>query len=222
MIDPEYFEFHKSFQDFVVKDVEKALKGDVEVGTIILTVIGIECLSGYYEGKNSNGETFKSFVQAFMPSYAAYAEKIYACIRNGLAHDYIIKECGGTSFLFTRDEGENHLVPVAGKPGWTYINRKRFASDFLEAQAKYFDQVVADAELYKRAIKRIRKRSFLRVFPEKDLTPVPGLVESPTEPSSMATGTLQHKETEFIDAASLPTRIHPVTIKPEADKTDGG
>ena len=53
----ELQEFQKSFTNFVVKDVEKSLKGDLEVGTIILVVIGIECLSGYYVSQKQHLHT---------------------------------------------------------------------------------------------------------------------------------------------------------------------
>ncbi len=68
--------FKQSFEQFVVNDIRKSLGAGVEVGTIILTVVGIEALSGYFRGRKSDGETFKQFIQAFMPQYAKYAEGI--------------------------------------------------------------------------------------------------------------------------------------------------
>ncbi len=47
----QWAEFRKYFERFVVSDIEKSLKADIEVGTIILTAIGIDCLSGYNAGK---------------------------------------------------------------------------------------------------------------------------------------------------------------------------
>lgn len=43
--------FRDSFEKFVVQDLKKSLSAGVEVGTIILTTVGIEGLSGYFVGK---------------------------------------------------------------------------------------------------------------------------------------------------------------------------
>jgi len=218
MTDPEYLEFRKSFYEFVVRDIEKAVLGNVEAGTIIMTVMAIECISGYYEGKNSNAETFGNFIQAFMPSYSAYAEDIYICIRNGLAHDYIIKENNGKSFYFTRNGGEKHLMPVDGKPGWIYINRFQFAVDFLNAQQNYFSQLTSNKDLYRKALKRLRKRSFLHVFPEATDTPTIYLDPS-KEPPRMPTGIYQQNHPHFTNPIALPPQIDPIDIGPDESKT---
>jgi len=156
--------FKDSFEKFIIQDLNKSLKSDIEVGTIFLTVIGLECLSGYFVGKPSNKETFISFINAFMPRYFPHAKAIYQCIRNGLSHDYIIKESEGQSFLFTRNRGEKHLIPLEGKPKWFYFNREQFALDFLDAQRNYFEQVDNDQELFERAVRRLKLRNFLDVF----------------------------------------------------------
>jgi len=156
--------FKESFEKFIVRDLEKALQAGVEVGAIILTAIGIESLSGYFTGKKSDGETFKAFIDAFMPSYSPHAETLYKCIRNGLAHDYIIKEYEGKSFLFTRNSGEKHLTPVVSRVGWFYLNREQFALDFLKAQKDFFQKIETDENLQEKAMSRLNKKGFLDVF----------------------------------------------------------
>jgi hypothetical protein len=188
----EWEKFRSSFEKFVVKDLEKALNADIEVGIIILTAVGIECLSGYFAGKASNGETFKGFIDKFMPTYSIHAETIYKCIRNGLAHDYIIKENEGRSFLFTRNRGEKHLDPVEGKPGWYYLNRESFALDFLKAQTDFFEQVNLDENLSRRVLKRLRERSFLDVFSFR-VTTIFADPNAKSEEYSSATGTFSRK-----------------------------
>jgi hypothetical protein len=160
----DWQKFRDSFEKFVVQDLKKSLNAGVEVGVIILTAVGLECLSGYFEGKSADDKTFKSFINKFMPNYSDHAEVIYKCVRNGLAHDYIIKECNGKSFLFTRNKGEKHLLPVDNKPGWYYLNRESFVLDFLEAQEQYFDEVNKNQELYNKALRRLNDKSFLDVF----------------------------------------------------------
>ncbi len=188
----EWEDFRSSFEKFVVKDLEKALNANIEVGIIILTAIGIECLSGYFAGKASDPETFKRFIDKFMPTYSIHAETIYKCIRNGLAHDYIIKENEGRSFLFTRNRGEKHLDPVEGKPGWYYLNRESFALDFLKAQTDFFEQVNRDENLSMRALKRLRERSFLDVFSFR-VTTIFADPNTKSEEYSNTTGTSSRK-----------------------------
>ena len=188
----EWQKFRDSFEKFVVQDLQKSLNAGVEVGTIILTVVGIECLSGYFEGEPANDKTFKSFINEFMPNYSNHAEAIYKCIRNGLAHDYIIKECDGKSFLFTRSRGERHLIPVANKPGWYYLNREDFASDFLQAQEKFFEEVSQNQKLYNKVLKRLNDRSFLDVFSFQSSTIFIDSNES-TDEYDGATGTVRRK-----------------------------
>ena len=151
MFADELQEFQNSFTNFVVKDVEKSIRGDLEVGVIILVVIGLECLSGYYAGKESDRQTFVKFVSDFLPDYAPHADNIYACIRDGLAHDYIIKDVHGKSFRFTRDKGESHLTAVESNPEWIYINRKIFAQDFVAAQSAYFKELHTNIDLQNKA-----------------------------------------------------------------------
>ena len=156
--------FRESFESFVVQDLLKALDAEIEVGTIVLTVLGIESLSGYLIGDESNHETFKAFIDNFMPEYSSHAVTLYKCIRNGLAHDYVIKEYQRKSFLFTRNAGEKHLVPVPQKNGWFYLNRHQFAVDFLEAQDYFFQELETDYELQENVLKRFKKKGFLDVF----------------------------------------------------------
>jgi hypothetical protein len=163
-METDWQKFKDSFEKFVVQDLQKSLKAGVEVGVVILTAVAIECLSGYFEGKPADSKTFKSFINEFMPNYSNHAETNYLCIRNGLAHDYIIKEYDGKSFLFTRSIGERHLIPVDNKPGWYYLNREIFALDFLKAQEQFFAEVNQNQKLYNKVLKRLNDRSFLDVF----------------------------------------------------------
>lgn len=91
-------DWQKWFQDFAIEDIRKALdletrnQPSLEIGLIILSLIGTEALSGYSAGKPADGTTFVDFVKAYFPSaYGPYANQIYASLRNGLAHDYVVK-----------------------------------------------------------------------------------------------------------------------------------
>jgi len=188
-------EFHKYFTAFVVEDVKKSLKASIEVGTIILTTVGIECLSGYHAGKDADRDQFVNFVQVFMSSYTNYADDIYACIRNGLAHDYVVKEnrASGFTFVFQRNHGEPHLSPTPINPNVINLNREDYANDFLEAQRQFFEKVENDQSLWNNAMKRLKsQKGFLTVRPLHELitpsTAYPGTVARPST-TSLPTGT---------------------------------
>lgn len=200
-------EFHHYFIAFVVGDIEKSLQVGIEVGTIILTTIGIECLGGYYSGKTDEKSfipkgkpkreriDFVKFMQDFMPSYEKYADDIYACIRNGLAHDYVTNTVNKKTFLFKRDYGEQHLTSIPSNPNVVYLNREKYALDFLQAQNKYFEKAESEQVIWNNAIQRLRSRKgFLTVRPENILVNpsieehYPGTLENPSAKSD-PTGT---------------------------------
>src|SRR5574341_400120 len=117
----EFMKGWKSWiEAFVVNDIKKALDKDaLEVGLIILTLLGIECLSAYYTGKrDSDSSTFEKFIKKyFPPNYAQYADKIYRSLRNGLAHSYVPAKIKIDSkeiipFVMVRNQGEPHLSPA--------------------------------------------------------------------------------------------------------------
>lgn len=169
-------EFRQKFAVWVVGDIEKSLQAGVGLGTIILTTVGIECLSGYYAGEETERKHFVKFMQDFMPAYGNYADDIYACIRNGLAHDYVIKRNTKTnrSFKIRDRQGEPHLTPSRLEPDVIYFNRETFARDFLEAQRRYFEKAENDQSTWDTAMQRLKSpRGFLTVRPEEEFTPKP-------------------------------------------------
>ncbi len=165
-------EFRQDFTAFVVNDVEKSLQIGIEVGTIILTTIGIECLGGYYAGRETKREHFVKFMQDFMPKYGNLADDIYECIRNGLAHDYVLKENkkNQRKFILTRSQGQQHLSSHPSNPNFFYLNRETYARDFLEVQRVYFEKTDNEQSLWDKAMKRLHnKKGFLTVRPENEL-----------------------------------------------------
>ncbi len=193
-----WIEFRKYFDAFVVDDIEKSLRAGLEVGTIILTTVGIECLSGYYAGAEADRKPFVEFMREFMPEYANYADDIYTCVRNGLAHDYVVKEntSNGRSFIFKRDHGEPHLSATPINPNMIYLSRETYAKDFLQAQQRYFAKMESNQTLWDKAMKRLKhQKGFLTVRSEDQLVPRPrGSLQSSLQPPSasaigLSTGT---------------------------------
>lgn len=164
-------------EDFIINDIKKALDKDVlEVGLIILTLLGTECLSSYYTGKrDSDVSTFEKFVKKYFPPiYTPHADKIYRSLRNGLAHSYVpakikINSVEITPFVMVRNLGEPHLSPCQiGRQYPMVFNRAQFAQDFILAWEKYSSDVDAIPQLQKNVKSRARK-GFLVVDEMKNL-----------------------------------------------------
>ena len=74
------------------------------------------------------------------------------------------------SFVFTRDQGQDHLVCIPQDPTTIYLNRETFAKDFLFSQMQYLAKVEMDQTLWDNAINRLHHaKGFLSVFSENDL-----------------------------------------------------
>ncbi len=164
MLPEDLVKWWDNFKVFVLDDLRKAQRGGVQLGLISLTVVAIETLSGFYVGKEACRCTFESFVKRYMPKkYADYAQDLYACIRNGLLHDTIVKKVGGRTFYLTGKKGERHLETAEDGSGGVYLNRESFAEDFLKAAESYFADLERDTCLQENARKRIDKASYLVV-----------------------------------------------------------
>ena len=158
---------------------------------MILTTVGIECLSGYYAGQEANRDHFTNFIAHFMPEYAPFASDIYACVRNGLAHDYVIKRNSesGRTFVFQRDHGESHLTPSPDDPSVIYLNREDYARDFLRAQELYFKEVDTNQVVSDLAIKRLTsQRGFLTVRPIEEFGSRKSTASASSPPGASAIG----------------------------------
>ncbi|HCK64907.1 MAG TPA: hypothetical protein DHW49_01450 [Anaerolineae bacterium] len=178
-------EFHHYFTAFVVGDIKKSLQFDIQVGTIILTTIGLECLSGYYAGQETNRQHFVKFMKDFMPAdYGYLGDDIYECVRNGLAHDYVIKQNNKNQrrFIFTGKQGEQHLFPHPKNQNVFYLNRVAYANDFLEAQNIYFEKTESNQYLWDKAMQRLHnQKGFLTVRPENEfIIPVDNVINNGT------------------------------------------
>lgn len=166
-IDAEFIRNWKRWIEvFVINDIKRALERDaLEVGLIILTLLGADCISAYYTGTRKSGlATFEKFVKAYFPPvYTPYAGAIYRSLRHGLAHSYVPERIKIGSkeqnlFVMTRDQGEPHLSPCqAGSDYPVFLNRAQFALDFIGAWEKYSEDVDGNPQLQKNIAARAQK-----------------------------------------------------------------
>ena len=169
MTEDELFDkWKKWFYTFAIADIEHALDGDsLQIGLIILSLIATEALSGYYCGRPADRGTFVSFVERyFPPEYVPYASDIYASLRNGLAHDYIVKgtERAKNPFYLNGKVGEPHLQRVNADEAYPIaFNRVQVAKDLLVAWRRYSREAESEPELFARVQRRIAARGFMIV-----------------------------------------------------------
>ncbi len=193
-------EWKQSMENFVVNDIRGSLNRDVlEVGLIILTMVGIDCLSGYFTGKPADKTTFKQFVTSkyFPAAYHSLADDLFQ-LRNGLVHDYTSKN---NKFVFFRKEGDGlpHLERFHNAEGESIsLNREVLAKDFLTAWERYSSDVFRDRTLSEKALRRIFEagRGFLVV---KNITPL--LIEEARDPNraQYSGGTISWSERQETD-----------------------
>lgn len=190
-----------SMDQFVIHDIKVALQKDVlEAGLIILTLVGIESLSGYYMGKKADKDTFISFLQTdfFPKTYHAFAEDLYR-FRNKLLHDYT--STGDTIILFrTEDQAHSqelkHLHPIyPGRPYPFCLVREEFGKDLLTAWDRFSSATFSDENLANNVLRRIQNtgRGFLIVK------------EIPRDPlEDISTGELNQASDEGYTGGTIP------------------
>jgi hypothetical protein len=155
----------KSMEDFIVEDVRKAKRAELQVSLIILCLIGVEALSGYLAGDDATGDTFKSFLNKYFPRrYRRYAAEIYS-FRNGLVHDNVTNARKKPNYFYMNGgEEEPHLKRVKRKQQYPlWFNRLEFSRDFLAAWDKFSTDVSTNERIYKKAMKRAKSRGYLVV-----------------------------------------------------------
>lgn len=158
-------------EKFSIGELRKAIeKDDLEVGLIILTVVGIDCLGAYLAGiPDVNRRTFKDFLQKYFPliyQQHQMIDDIYI-LRCGLVHQYKINH---DKFYFVRDESEeHHLAPVVieGKRRIIF-NRKIFAKDFIKAWEDYSKEIFENDQLAENVLKKVKQRLVVSDIPAPD------------------------------------------------------
>lgn len=154
-----------SIEYFIIRDIKKCLDDDfLETGLVILSLTGIECISGYYCGQEANKNTFINFLNSkyFPDIYNLYSIKIYENLRNGLLHDQVIKYDVFTLFRREDDAPHLHILSLSGSQSIAF-NREVFAKDFLSTWQVYSSDILTDPQLYQNLLRRIgdKDRRFL-------------------------------------------------------------
>lgn len=194
-------DWQESIEQFIIGDIRTCLDHDtLEVGLIILSLVAIDSLSGYYCGSQSNRATFKSFLisECFPSQYGALADDLYA-LRNGLVHDYTSKK-SKFAFFRRKSDGHPHLQEFHHENGTSIsLNREILAQDVLLAWKHFSKSVQSNQILQKKIHERIRQagRGFLIV---KTITAYPSpqlLSESSSPPHPAHTQNINRRKIRY-------------------------
>jgi hypothetical protein len=120
----------------------------------ILLTCFIDFLGTLYAGSESKGDTFRSFVDAFMQQtyngVGYNANELYSNLRNKLVHNYAIWQ---GKYVLTHGHPEKHFVTHAGRV--IILNLENFFNDVKQAAQEYFAQVKQDVDLQQKLSDRI-------------------------------------------------------------------
>jgi hypothetical protein len=115
-----------------------------EMNIITILCCGIEALGHYLtgKGKGSAEESFKRFVEKFMPNWKPVLEELWDDFRNGLSHGSYIKHGGiekGLGKPFESDAAKG-----------IKLDFDIFVSDFKEAFANFFKRLGSDKKAFEK------------------------------------------------------------------------
>lgn len=131
----------------------------------------IDWLAGfmYGEKRKPTGDVKKSFTDFIKiyfdsnPEYAKHSENLYT-LRNGLIHNYTIKEQNNKReyCLARQGRGGDHFKVMAN--GQTILNLDDLFADFESAKDKYFDAVEQTPSIFDKFEECYDREGFLRVI----------------------------------------------------------
>lgn len=161
MTNDEYLTlWEKSMNDFLIHDIRIALdQNSLRAGVLILSLVAVDCLGGYYTGNLSKTNTFKEFLESryFPPKYKEHKNLIWDDLRNALFHDYSFTDIKIDLFGTSQEANDlKHLQKTAS--GKVCFFCDVFAQDVLIAWDKFSKDVREnEGDVQKKVIQRIKK-----------------------------------------------------------------
>lgn len=149
--------------DDVFREIKVCINADADLAAIILCLVVVDYLAGYYTGRQTKRGDFLSFMNKYFPAdYNTFNEKIYDQLRSGLLHNLaVINPWKGMekSFRIHSHLG-NHLVEYFNADGECCINFsvKVFAEDIGRALIMYTYDIIMKGDNYPDIVKNFHKR----------------------------------------------------------------
>ena len=136
-------------------DVQRASNGGSKMGAFILGSCFIDCLAGFWVGRQSKGADYRRFVQEYLPSYNA--QELYSDLRCKLVHNY----SEGGSYLFVDNKHALHFKRAGDER--LIINLEDFILELEQAMNHFFSDLDSNIGLQMNAIARFKSIGLLGV-----------------------------------------------------------
>lgn len=147
----------------ILREVKSCINCDAELAAIILCLVLVDYLAGYYTGHQSRRIDFIGFMHKYFPKkYSPYNEIIYDQLRSGLLHNLAAInpwKGHGKSFRI-HSHLEKHLEEDFNEEGEWQINFsvKLFAEDIGRAWVMYAHDIIMKSEEQPNLAKNFHKR----------------------------------------------------------------
>ena len=149
--------------DDVFQEIKVCINANAELAAVILCLVVVDYLAGYYTGHQTKRRDFLSFMNKYFPAdYNTFNEKIYDQLRSGLLHNLaLINPWKGMekSFRIHSNLGK-HLEEEFNEEGECRINFsvKVFAEDIGRAWIMFAYDIVMKGDNYPDIVKNFHKR----------------------------------------------------------------
>ena len=158
-----FADFRPHFNYLVLDPIKKVpLKIDDMLICFVFMSCSIDYLSGFWWGDTREmgmvRQAYVGFInEYFLPRGRYNAKGIFDSLRNGLVHQFTIKN---KMYELTFDEPERHLT--VSHNNYLVLNAGSFRKDLIEAANRYFDDVEKKPKLLDKAFQSYERDGFVR------------------------------------------------------------
>jgi hypothetical protein len=145
-----------TFHVLLIGEIRRVLEHEVGVAAMILCCCALDFLGSLHAGTPASGQSFRSFVNAFLPEYDP--AKLWL-LRNRLVHNYMVPP-GTYSFTVGRQNIGLHAT-AASDGGAGLIIVDQLADDIQQAGERLLRHARLDPAIRQHVLARIRKRGLI-------------------------------------------------------------
>jgi hypothetical protein len=134
---------------------------DTLIGFVFMSC-SIDYLSGFWWGESREigmvRQAYVGFINEYFRPRGVYnAKGIYDSLRNGLVHQFTIKN---KMYELTFDEPQRHLT-VNNNNNYIVLNAGSFRNDLIDAANLYFNEIKKSPQLLDKAFQRYERDGFI-------------------------------------------------------------
>jgi hypothetical protein len=152
-------DFKPHFRKSIYQAIDRLVANEPLIGFIFMSCV-IDYLTGFMEGADPSGKTYKLFIREHFPPRKYNSRALYQCLRCGLVHSFTINN---NRYVLNSGHPEQHLKKT--KNGLTILNASDFRDDLIKAANKYFDYVESDPPSLLKLVQRYKEVGFMDFGP---------------------------------------------------------